>query len=189
MQDAKIKNCKLHQQIRELIAKSEKCKLHARFFPLISFCKLRHKFGCKKFLISKYPPLVVIAISSSESFRRWFWKANGVFLIRQFLWQVETKRVESCIIRGWSATRVANFDQLSSVQLGSAQLSSEKFWSGPAQISSAQQNFSSVKLSSAQRKFFEFTTLTATKSQDARLNSRKLFGNLFNILNVDKSKK
>ena len=61
MQDAKIKNCILQQQIRRLIQKSAKCKLHARFFPLISFCKLQQIFGCKKFLISKYPPLLGMA--------------------------------------------------------------------------------------------------------------------------------
>ena len=62
MQDAKIKNCILQQQIRRLIQKSAKCKLHARFFPLISFCKLQQIFGCKKFLISKYPPLAQMPV-------------------------------------------------------------------------------------------------------------------------------
>ena len=69
MQDAKIKNCNLQQQIRELIQKSAKCKLHARFFPLISFCKLQQIFGCKKFLISKYPPLVQPLAPESEGKR------------------------------------------------------------------------------------------------------------------------
>ena len=105
MQDAKIKNCNLQQQIRELIQKSAKCKLHARFFPLISFCKLRQKFGCKKFLISKYPPLAYILLAAATRSRAFghsfypfldhFHRAcclslnAGVYFLRTIFWEAK----------------------------------------------------------------------------------------------------
>ena len=45
---------------------------------MISFCKLRHKFGCKKFLILKYPPLDQTPVICKNKWWKhgWRWNSN-----------------------------------------------------------------------------------------------------------------